>query len=233
MHGAKAAVVLLMLLFFTPLHANVVAPTIYEQADMGDDIHLTQFTYAISVDCSLSAISVVVMDNHNNPVEGAHTYLKYVDFSTPLIAQGTTDSKGFILEKLPGSTQIMRGLFILVIEKTGFLNKEVHFDISGCYSNASATPPPATKPPANSTMPNKTQNNGTAAQPFNYSSAPPANASGAADNATASRASGLSLNATGVAVLGVVALGLAVVSIMVLKLIRKMQVRKKWGDGKT
>jgi hypothetical protein len=231
MHGAKAAVVLLLVLFLTPLHAKSVAPTIYEQKDMGDESVLRQLTYSISVDCTAAAINLIVMDDHNQPLGGADTYLRYVDFSTPLIAQGKTDKNGFILEKLPGSTLLMRGLFILVMEKNGFLNKEIHFDISGCYSNGTATPAP--KAPANSTVPNSTQTNGTAAQPYNYTPAPPANASGAADNATASLISGLSLNSTGVAILGIVVLGLAVISIMVLKLIRKMQVRKKGKDGKT
>lgn len=168
MHG-KASLVLLLVLFFTTLHANVVAPTIHEQADLGDDTMLKDFTYSIGVDCTASAIRLTVLDDKNKPVGGASTYLKYVDFSTPLIDQGTTDQNGFILEKLPGSPTLMRGLFILVLEKSGFRDKEIHFDISGCYTNTTAKPP--VKPPANNTNPPANST------PGNYTR-PPANASG-------------------------------------------------------
>ena len=171
MHG-RSSLVLLLVLFLTPLHANVVAPTIHEQADLGDDTVLKDFTYSIGVDCIASAIRLTVLDDRNKPVQGASTYLKYVDFSTPLIDQGATDQDGFILEKLPGSPTLMRGLFILVIEKSGFRDKEIHFDISGCYSNTTAKAP--VKPPANNTTVNPPANS----TPGNYTR-PPANASGA------------------------------------------------------
>lgn len=141
------------------------------------------------MDCTAATISVIAMDGHNRPVEGVYTYLKYVDFSTPLIAQGVTDKDGFILHKLPGSTLFMRGLFVLVLEKRGFRNKEIHFDISGCYSNGTTVQPPprpagaqannttANNRPANSSPP---ANNSGGPQPFNYTHSP-------ADNATANQ----------------------------------------------
>ncbi len=171
-----AAALLLLLLLFAPLHANVIAPTVYEQKDLGDPIFLHDFTYSLSADCTAATISIIVMDDHNVPVEGAYTYLKYVDFSSPLLAQGPTDREGFILDKLPGSSTLMRGLFILVIEKKGFRNKEVHFDISGCYSNKTAVQPapPAAKPPANNTTSGQQPGN-FSTQPSNITIPPPAN----------------------------------------------------------
>ncbi len=186
MHAKALALLLaLFLLPFGPVHANVIAPTIYEQDDLGDPVLLQDFTYSLSVDCTAATISIIAMDGHNRPVEGVYTYLKYVDFSTPLMAQGVTDRNGFVLHKLPGSTRLMRGLFVLVMEKKGFRNKEIHFDISGCYSNETTAKP---KPPANGTAPanntNATKPPANGSQPFNYTGPPADNATGNQSNAS-------------------------------------------------
>ncbi|MDD5340303.1 MAG: hypothetical protein PHV13_03565 [Candidatus ainarchaeum sp.] len=169
MHAKTLA--LLLALFLPLLHANVVIPpTVYEQDDFGDPVLLQDFTYSLSVDCTAATISVIAMDEQNKPVEGAYTYLKYIDFSSPLISKGPTDREGFVLHKLPGSTKLMRGLFVLVMEKNGFRGKEVHFDISGCYSNGTVQPkPPAAKPPANNTT---TAPPADVPPPFNYTPLP-------------------------------------------------------------
>ena len=141
-----------MLLLLALASAAVIGPTVYEQKDLGDPI-FAEFTYSLSADCTAATISVIVMNESQKPVEGANTYLKYVDFASPLISSVKTDDDGFALHKLPGDVKLMRGLFILVIEHKGYRNKEIHFDISGCYSNTTrpnppAPPPPATQPPA-------------------------------------------------------------------------------------
>ncbi len=137
-----------------------VGPRIFEQDDFGDPAW-AQFTYSISADCNASTISLYVMNASNRPVADANAYLKYVDFSTPLLSSTKTDKDGFTLIRLPGNVRLMRGLFILVIEKKGYRSKEIHFDLGPCFG-APALPP---KPPANQTQnaPNETQ--------------PPANAS--------------------------------------------------------
>ena len=118
------------------INALVIGPRIYEQQNLGD-VSLSEFTYSLSVDCTASTISLIVMNANNSPVKDAQSYLKYIDFSAPLISRGTTDKDGFKLHKLPGDTRVMRGLFVFVIEKNGYRNKEIHFTLEGCYSNYS------------------------------------------------------------------------------------------------
>lgn len=101
-----------------------------------------EFVYSISVDCTAATIKLIVMDEEYEPVQDTSTYLKYVDFASPLLSTVKTDKDGFALHKLPGQTTLMRGLFILVMEKKGFRSKEVHFDIAPCYSDYTFPPPP-------------------------------------------------------------------------------------------
>jgi len=151
------------------IHAASIGPRIYEQDDFGDPLW-SQFTYSISADCNASTISLYVMNATNRPVADANAYLKYVDFSTPLLSSTKSDKDGFTLIRLPGSVKLMRGLFILVIEKKGFRTKEVHFDLSPCFGGPVLPP----KPPANQTQ------NGTNPQkpPDIEPPKPPVNASG-------------------------------------------------------
>jgi len=136
----------ILLIFLVTLTASsisnavTIGPHIYEQKDMGDPA-LEDFTYSLSVDCTAAAINLIVMDDDTARVQDANAYLKYIDFSSPLIANGVTDKDGFVVLKLPGDVKLMRGLFILVIEKKGFRNKEIHFDITGCLTNTSWIPP--------------------------------------------------------------------------------------------
>jgi hypothetical protein len=114
--------------------AESVGPQIYEQKDLGD-VSLKEFVYSVSADCTAATISVIVMNESYVRESGANTYLKYVDFSSQLMSQMQTGQDGAALLKLPGNVNLMRGMFILVIEKHGFRNKEIHFDLSPCYSN--------------------------------------------------------------------------------------------------
>ncbi|MDD5172274.1 MAG: hypothetical protein PHF60_04535 [Candidatus ainarchaeum sp.] len=139
--------------------ALILGPKIYEQDDLGDPM-FGEFTYSISVDCTAASITTIVMNESNTRVQGANAYLKYVDFSTPLMGAGTSDKDGLILFRLPGDVKLMRGLFILVIEKKGYRSKEVHFDISPCFTNTT-NPAPPSKPPANNSNNTQLPGNGT------------------------------------------------------------------------
>ncbi len=135
------------LVIFSVANAIIVGPTVYEQDDFGD-ILWDEFTYSLSVDCDEAVLNVIVMDESIMPVEEANTYLKYVDFASPLVSSGTTDNQGRISHKLPGNVSLMRGLFILVIEKDGYRTKEIHFDILKCLGNqTNITAPPKQPPP--------------------------------------------------------------------------------------
>lgn len=126
-------------LFLSLSFAATIGPRIFEQDDFGDP-SWEQFVYSVGVDCEQATIKLIVMDGDYQRVEEANTYLKYVDYSSPLISSNSTGGDGVVLHKLPGSTQLMRGLFILVIEKQGFRTKEVHFDIYGCYAEEKELP---------------------------------------------------------------------------------------------
>jgi hypothetical protein len=135
--------------------ANVIGPIIYEQKDLGD-ISLKEFVYSMSADCTAGTVTLSVMDENYTSLQGAGTLLSYVDFSTGLISHVDTDNQGIAILKLPGNVNLMRGMFILVIEKYGFRNKEIHFDLSPCYTNATQKPPkpkPVTQNTTNQTKP--------------------------------------------------------------------------------
>jgi hypothetical protein len=133
---------------------------------MGDP-GLKQFVYSMSADCKAATVTLSVMNGSLIPISHANTFLKYVDFSTGLISNVETDQDGIALHKLPGNVVLMRGLFILVIEKYGYRNKEIHFDISPCFTNSTGVKPPKPVPPKNQTPPtNQTpQQNQTPALP--------------------------------------------------------------------
>jgi len=161
-NGIPSCIVLILLSLLALTYCSsavVIGPHIYEQQNNGDN-NLPEMTYSLSVDCTAAAINVIVMDNATNPIQDANTYLKYVDFSSPTIGSGKTDKDGFVIMKLPGNVQLMRGLFIMVIEKKGFRNKEIHFDIVNCLTNTSwippIPPPPKPKPNISYTQPNQT-----------------------------------------------------------------------------
>jgi hypothetical protein len=146
----KHAAFLLFLSFLS--NAIIVGPAIYEQDDFGD-ISWSEFTYSISADCTAGTVTTIVMDESNDPVKDANVYLQYIDFSTPLIGSAVSDKDGYVLHKLPGQVKLMKGFFVLGIQKKGYRSKEVHFDLYPCFHNGSMPPkppppkPPETKPP--------------------------------------------------------------------------------------
>ncbi len=164
------------------MFALAVGPRIYEQKDLGN-IDLAQFTYSLSTECNESTISAYVMNESNKPIQEANIYLKYVDFSTPLMSSSKTDKDGFTLIRLPGNIRLMRGLFIMVIEKKGYRNKEIHFDLSPCFGGSTLPPPPTN--PSNQTT-NTTNQTGPPYPPANNSTTnpPPGNNTLPANNAT-------------------------------------------------
>lgn len=169
--GSRSSLLLALFLLAGAANALAIGPRIYEQDDLGD-ISLSEFTYSLSADCNASTISVFVYNETNRPIRDANLYLKYVDFSTPLMSNTKTDKDGFSLVRLPGNVLLMRGLFVLIIEKTGYRNKEVHFDLSPCWGGSSIPTKPQTNGTANSsnatspTTPlNPPSNNSTATVP--------------------------------------------------------------------
>jgi hypothetical protein len=167
----QASLLLALLCLFGASFALTIGPRIYEQKDLGD-ISLSEFTYSLSADCNASTISVSIYNESNRPVRDANIYLKYVDFSSPLLSNSKTDKDGFSLIRLPGNVKLMRGLFIMVVEKKGFRNKEIHFDLSPCWGGSQFPPPPIK--PGNQTA-NATNQTGPPKPPANNStSIPPA-----------------------------------------------------------
>ncbi|MBU1165563.1 hypothetical protein KKF81_01335 [Candidatus Micrarchaeota archaeon] len=134
--------VLLILLIITCIsYSVVIGPHVYEQKDLGDS-RLGQLLYVITVDCDNAVVQVKVLDDEFAPVENAWTYLQYIDYTSQLISKEKSDKDGMVYHKLPGEINNMRGMFVLLIEKKGYRNKEIHFDILGCLTNQSWIPPP-------------------------------------------------------------------------------------------
>jgi len=140
-----ALITAFFILVSTPLiplaRANAIAPTVYEQRDLGD-VGPSEFTYSLSADCTAATITIIVMNGTNRPVEGAKTYLSYIEFAPTFISSPTTGPDGTVVIKLPGNPIYMRGMFALLLEKNGYRNKEVHFDISDCYGGKPKPPSP-------------------------------------------------------------------------------------------
>jgi hypothetical protein len=158
------AALLLGLMLLSLAHA--INPVVYEQDDNGD-ISLQQFTYVLRADCDAATITIIVKDANLTPVPGANAYLKYVDVTEPVMGKKTADGDGEAVYQLPGNVSLMRGLFILVIQKDGYRDKEVHFDLSPCYpapappkkpAAQNKTNPAAIPPPKNSITPQNTTN---------------------------------------------------------------------------
>jgi len=140
-------IALLGLIVLSLAHAiHPINPMVYEQDDNGD-ISLSQFTYVLRADCDAATIDIEVKDANLTQVQNASTFLKYVDNTSPFIGKMTTGSDGSVAYQLPGNVSFMRGLFILVVQKDGYRDKEVHFDLSPCYP----APPQPKKPVQNKT----------------------------------------------------------------------------------
>ena len=114
---------------------------IFEQRDLGvaydenfDDLYLT-------MDCVTDTMTVYVKED-GEPVTGAVVRLIYVDYSVPLLASGPTTAEGKFTYKLVGERDFMTGLFLVVVEKEGYKNKEAHFDIARCIGVEEEIPPP-------------------------------------------------------------------------------------------
>lgn len=141
----RTAILLLALL--PAAYALVAGPDVYEQDDFGDPVLFDDFTYSLSMDCEAGVLNVTVYDENITPVEGATTYLKYVDITEPFLGQGITDAEGTVLHAIPGNASYMRGMFVLVLHKDGYRDKEVHFDLYPCWSGGKTRiVPPLQKP---------------------------------------------------------------------------------------
>jgi len=161
-------IMLLLMALIAVSQALSIGPMIYEQKNMGDQ-GLPEFLYSMSADCTAATVTISVMNDNFSKISGADVYLEYTQFSSQIISSTQTDADGVAVSKLPGSVKLMQGLFIMVVEKYGYQNKEIHFDLSPCNgtaANYSKPIPPAknqtnqTIPKSNTTQTNTTQNAG-------------------------------------------------------------------------
>jgi hypothetical protein len=147
--------VLLALLFSC---VSAIAPKVYEHKSLGQPF-LPELLYSLSVDCENGTVHLIVMDANFTRMDNASTFLKYVDFSSPLISRMATGTEGTVAHQLPGNVSNMRGLFIMVMEKKGFRSKEIHFDILRCFGDQTYPPFPVKPVPNVSIAGNETQEN--------------------------------------------------------------------------
>jgi len=161
-------IALSLLLFAALVFPYNITINPFEYKDMGN-LSLPEMNATIMMDCGGKAIISQIVYN-GAPVSGAFTMLKYVQYDNPLLSSGNTDSSGYVTHKLTGNISYMTGIFVLVMEKSGFKNREAHFLIDECFLPPPPPPPPPLQnstPPQNVTPP---QQNNTPPSP------PPSNA---------------------------------------------------------
>ncbi|MFH2101539.1 MAG: hypothetical protein ABII71_05640 [Candidatus Micrarchaeota archaeon] len=141
----KTRILLILMLALSLAFARSEIPYVYEEEDFGNEA-LPRFLYSLSVDCETGDIRQEVFNEQVEPIQGVNSYLKYHDYATPLISSGSTDSDGVVTHTIPGNINLMTGLFILVIEKTGYMSKEIHFNNDPCFVEKPEPAPPAPEP---------------------------------------------------------------------------------------
>jgi len=137
----------------------------FEYKDFGNTSAPT-FDVAMQMDCRTNRITADV-SSEGQPVPSVMTFLKYVQYDNPLLSTQTTDSSGHATYQLTGNVSFRTGIFVLVMEKSGYNKREAHFTINDCFKNITQTQPPVqnvtptqnvtpsanTTTPANSTPP--------------------------------------------------------------------------------
>jgi len=152
----RALAVLSLLALLSAAFAYRVDPvtiTPFEYKDFGN-ASLPKFDdMEIIVDCNAATIRTHIASS-GTAVQGASTYLKYVDYYVPLLSSDQTDSSGDVLHKIPsGNISHMTGLFVLTAEKSGYQRREAHFELGDCFVSAPAQPPSPPPPQQNATPP--------------------------------------------------------------------------------
>lgn len=132
-------ILLLVVLIINNNYAAKVGANIFEEKNF-DSESIPMINYDLIVDCNKGTIENTIFSQDSDPIEGAYAYLKYHDYSSPLLSSGTTDEHGLVIHNLPGNISLMDGMFILVMEKTGYRKKEVHFDIVSCFGLEDTVP---------------------------------------------------------------------------------------------
>ncbi len=175
MRVLRPAFLLLLLValsFAYPSGDIVLTP--FEHMDMGNTSQPKFDGLVLKMDCNAGTLKIYALSG-NSPVEGATSLLKSTNYEQPLIGSGTTDSNGYVAQHIPGNLSFFTGFFVLTVEKPGYEEREVHFDINGCFGKPSGptvylpvtVQPPATKNvtppgvPANASQLNATPGNAT------------------------------------------------------------------------
>lgn len=122
----------LLLVFLVSVSIALETPMlIFEQRDFGPEYEPDFDDIYVTMDCDSNIINIYITEDEE-PVVGAVVRLMYIDYSTPLLAAGPTDTSGKFSYTLVGERDFMTGLFLVVVEKEGYNNKEAHFDIRRC-----------------------------------------------------------------------------------------------------
>lgn len=137
---------LFLLAVFSFSAAAVIPLTVFEQRDMGVEYDEVFDDVYVTMDCEENVITVYIKQD-DKPVTGAVVRILYVDYSVPLLASGPTDIEGKLTYKLVGERNFMTGIFLVIVEKEGYRNKEAHFDIAQCIEGVEEIEEEVTPPP--------------------------------------------------------------------------------------
>jgi hypothetical protein len=91
----------------------------------------------IVIDCENNNITISVHDNETDqPVGGAKAYLFYTNYGYQAIGSGTTESDGIARIAMVGKRDFLTSLFVLRVEKAGYMSREIEFTYRKCLEPA-------------------------------------------------------------------------------------------------
>jgi hypothetical protein len=181
-----------LLLLAAAASAFTVEPDYFDIHDTGS-ASLPTLDVGITIDCGNKDLMVDV-SSEKEPIGGASTVLFYTDYGyQPLPNPGKTGSDGTVTMTVPGTINLLTGLFILRVDKSGYQSREIEFAYEKCFDEpppvpelyndtaenqtepATPPPPPNVTPPANTTPPVNTSPPANVSPPADMT--PPANES--------------------------------------------------------
>ncbi|MEM4366968.1 MAG: hypothetical protein QW035_02455 [Candidatus Anstonellales archaeon] len=87
----------------------------------------------VEVDCKAMKVYSTVRDNSTGEeIGGVSAYLFYADYSYQLISTAKTDAQGKAANTYVGKEELLKKMFVLRIEKSGYMSKEAQFSILQC-----------------------------------------------------------------------------------------------------
>ncbi len=119
-----------------------VKPDYLGVQDTGDE-SLGTMDVGITIDCDTKVLTIDVMDESEQPIENANTYLFYTDYGYHALPNpGKTDADGISIMEVPGNIRFLTAMFILRVDHPNFQSREIEFVYQKCFEPPPQPPPP-------------------------------------------------------------------------------------------